>query len=155
MNKSLASLMFRNETLFYTKEAILAEESFEEEPKTEDLESEPALLPIKEKLVIATIDFEDNIKDFLEKILASVNIKISEAKIINNFSQFEFKDVKEILIFGNIPGMEGIDIAGKKYEINISAGKRVLWADSLETISDNHNSEKRKLWNSLKEMYHI
>ena len=160
MNKSLASFVFSGETLF----------CLPNEQSSVPITNEAKFLPIQEKEEIPTkkelqrrtlvlvSSLATTEKEFLLKVMASVNIQESDMDIVTEaeFKDFDFTNIsksQEIISFGEFLKHLNISVNSPKYQTIPLENKKVLVADSLETVGQNLANEKMNLWVALKSMY--
>ncbi len=167
MNKSLASFVFSGETLFCLPNeqssvqadeakvsAILGTEKVEEPIKTAPLRKKE----LKRRTLILVSSLENPEKEFLLKIMASVNIQETDIDIVTQaeFDYFNLTDLtqcREIISFGDFLQTINITFSSPLYQVQTQQNKKVLLADSLAVVSANSANEKRNLWGALKNMY--
>ena len=160
MNKSLASFVFSGETLF----------CLPNEQSSVPITNEAKFLPIQEKEEIPTkkelqrrtlvlvSSLATTEKEFLLNVMASVNIQESDIDIVTEaeFKDFDFTNIsksQEIISFGEFHKYLKNTVKSPKYQTVQLENKKVLVADSLETVGQNLANEKRNLWVALKSMY--
>jgi hypothetical protein len=149
MNRYLANYLFGNETLFYSQK-----DKTEDTKKSGNIKIEPEkpILTAQKPILVLVKDLKESQKDFLNKILASVNIQEANYHIMDvniDLNVHLSESCHKIIIFGNeaqILGFTNIN----KYQPTFQENKKILLADSLLQIEQNASDEKRKLWNALK-----
>lgn len=176
MTASLANIIFGNETLYFLEK---------DKPETaniakpiEVIASEPLVVETKEPIsgtispnkpenleqkVVKTTDLvvivrtlDNEIREFLSKILVSVGRNIDDIQIIDleTLSKTNIKAVIEstnaVFSFGVPFTSLGFKADLPAYILKMAREKHYLYADDLPTIQANANNEKRNLWNALK-----
>lgn len=150
MNRSLASFVFTGETLFNIKGPVVAKEV-----KLPVLP--PKKVPSKNTLVL--VDFlPDTDREFLTKIMASAGVSSEGMEILvqQQFPEYDLlalQHVAKIIVFGDFSEVLQLSAKPVKYSPVTHAGAKILMADTLAAVGQNLASEKRNLWNALKEMY--
>ena len=98
---------------------------------------------------------------FLEKVLQSVGVKLSEIRL-NNIASEELKESydtlqeipsQRVISFGVSLHKLGLAIDLEKYLLITQESISFLLADTLEEISGNQ-SKKKQLWQGLKQLFH-
>ena len=100
-------------------------------------------------------------EEFLEKIMQSVGVKLSEIRL-NNIASDELKEsydtlqeipAQRVISFGVSLKKLGLDIDLQKYLIITQENISFLMADTLAEISADQ-SKKKQLWQGLKQLFH-
>jgi hypothetical protein len=158
MNKSLASFVFSGETLF----------CLPNEQSSLPMTSEAKVLPKQEETIqkkvlqkrtlVLVSSLAATEKEFLLKVMASVNIQESDMDILTEaeFKDFDLTNIsksKEIISFGEFLKHISISVNSPKYQTQQLENRKILVADSLLIVGQNLANEKRNLWIALKNMY--
>jgi hypothetical protein len=157
MNKSLASFVFSGETLFClpNEQSSLPTSEAKVLPKQEETIQKKVL---QKRTLVLVSSLPATEKEFLLKVMASVNIQESDMDIL---TEAEFKDYdltnisksKEIISFGELLKYLNISVSPSKYQTQQLENRKILVADSLLIVGQNLTNEKRNLWIALKNMY--
>ena len=100
-------------------------------------------------------------EEFLEKILQSVGIKLSEVRLINtaqegieeNYDNLQELPSSRVISFGVNLNVLNFDITLNKYSLKTQESIVFLLADTLGEISSDQN-RKKQLWQALKQLFH-
>jgi hypothetical protein len=124
---------------------------------TASVASQATEMPVKVvDLVVIVGTYDDELKQFLSKILTAIGRSIDDIEIIdlNGLAKTNIKAViestKAVFSFGVSFTSLGFKAELTTYELKTAREKHYLYADDLQTIQANANNEKRKLWDALK-----
>lgn len=155
MNRLEASFIFDGETLFNLEEVETTPVIKAETSSKDTINQKKAVQ--SENLIL--VDFlSKETEELMTKILGSVNVKEMEVIERKSFPLYDFTKAdacKKVIVFGEFAELNDFFSLGNKYSVSDSSGKKVLVADTLEKISENQNSEKRILWESLKTLFRL
>jgi hypothetical protein len=107
-------------------------------------------------LVVIVRTYDDELKQFLAKILTAIGRSIDDIQIIDldGLAQTNIKAViestKAVFSFGVPFTSLGFKADLPAYVLKMAREKHYLYADDLKTIQANTNNEKRSLWDALK-----
>jgi hypothetical protein len=112
-------------------------------------------------LLVYDIDDNDHL-DFLSKILSAVQLDFDKILTLEMKGRETFKiptiideiKIDTVIIFGLNPKQLCINFLNTRYKIEQMKGTKFLFADNLDTIS-NDKELKKKLWLSLKELFEV
>jgi hypothetical protein len=107
-------------------------------------------------LVVIVRTYDDELKQFLAKILTAIGRSIDDIQIIDldGLAKTNIKAVIEstnaVFSFGVPFTSLGFKADLPAYVLKMAREKHYLYADDLQTIQANANNEKRNLWDALK-----
>jgi hypothetical protein len=107
-------------------------------------------------LVVIVRTYDDELKQFLAKILTAIGRSIDDIQIIDldSLAKTNIKAViestKAVFSFGVPFTSLGFKADLPAYVLKMAREKHYLYADDLKTIQANANNEKRSLWDALK-----
>jgi hypothetical protein len=107
-------------------------------------------------LVVIVRTYDDELKQFLGKILTAIGRSIDDIQIIDleGLAKTNIKAVIEstnaVFSFGVPFTSLGFKADLPAYVLKMAREKHYLYADDLQTIQANANNEKRNLWEALK-----
>jgi hypothetical protein len=107
-------------------------------------------------LVVIVRTYDDELKQFLAKILTAIGRSIDDIQIIDldGLAKTNIKAVIEstnaVFSFGVPFTSLGFKADLPAYVLKMAREKHYLYADDLQTIQSNANNEKRNLWDALK-----
>lgn len=181
MNANLARLIFDKEVLYkeaISKQAVVEKqpqkvvekpqpkkEPILELPKTEPVkvtEIKPSSYDFKQKVLILTTAISADEKQFLEKIIGAVGLKLDQVDLVeyNKFGSVDYQEViskkvtSKFISFGVGFSKLGWSLLLVPYQIKSIDGVEFLLADSLQNIAINQNL-KKSLWLSLQKMFGV
>lgn len=114
---------------------------------------------MKTKQLFVLNEISDPERDFLVKIFTALGLSLNKVDLldISMDKEVSIKDliykyaIHYIVFFGEEAGGEFLKkLPIEIYKTKELKGVKFLKADTLSTISENQNDEKRKLWNELK-----
>jgi hypothetical protein len=107
-------------------------------------------------LVVIVGTYDNELKQFLAKILTAIGRSIDDIQIIDldSLAKTNIKAViestKAVFSFGVPFTSLGFKADLPAYVLKMAREKHYLYADDLKTIQANTNNEKRSLWDALK-----
>lgn len=126
--------------------------------------TQPAVYPMKTKHLVVIKNMQPAEKELLEKIMTAIKLSMEIVDLVDvqQYPTIDFKETiygnmpKAILFFGPESGEEFlVRLKLEKYNPKVLKGINFLVADSLATILQNQNNEKRMLWESLKAVFAV
>lgn len=139
-------------------------DSVKKETNSAISEDQPAIYPMKTKHLIVVKNLQAGEKELLVKIMTAIKLQMDIVDLVDvaTYPTIDFKETiygnkpKAILFFGPESGEEFlVRLKLEKYSPKVLKGINFLLADNLGTILKDLNNEKRKLWNSLKEVFEV
>ena len=101
-------------------------------------------------MLVAVDDSFDKQKEFLRKILSSINLNLDDVEVVKKNDGLEISGLNFNIIISF--GIQILEQPGLEPYSNIKVNERtIIMAESLDTITnDSTNEHKKKLWSLLK-----
>jgi hypothetical protein len=102
------------------------------------------------KMLVAVDDSFDKQKEFLRKILSSINLSLDDVELVKKNDGLKISGLNFNIIISF--GIQILEQPGLEPYSNIKVNERtIIMAESLDTITnDSTNEHKKKLWSLLK-----